>query len=194
MTPMTRRAHRRPRARLRGLVLALSALVLLVALARPAGVAAGRLFFPFPYREAIEREAGRYSLDPLLVVAVMRVESGFSPRARSRAGARGLMQLMPTTAEWAARKVALRDFSTDGLEDPDTNIRLGCWYLSYLRRQFPGDLPAMLAAYNGGEGNVARWKRHPQALEAAFPETRTYIRRSLRTYRIYRLLYRDWGS
>ncbi|HEY9900203.1 MAG TPA: lytic transglycosylase domain-containing protein [Pantanalinema sp.] len=191
---MTRRAHVRPRARLRRFVLALAALALLLALARPAGVAAARLFFPFPYREAIEREAERYSLDPLLVVAVMRVESGFAPRARSRVGARGLMQLMPSTAAWAARKVSMRDFSAEGLEDPDTNIRLGCWYLSYLRRQFPGDLHAMLAAYNGGEGNVARWKRQPEALEAAYPETRAYVRRSIRAYRIYRLLYRDWAS
>jgi soluble lytic murein transglycosylase len=187
------RAIVRPRARRRPFVLALVALALLAALARPAGIALGRLFFPFPYRDVIEREAERYALDPLLVVAVMRVESGFSPRARSRVGARGLMQLMPSTAEWAARKVALRGFSANGLEDPATNIRLGCWYLSYLRRQFPGDLHAVLAAYNGGEGNVARWKRRPEALEAAFPETRAYVRRSIRTYRVYRLLYREWA-
>lgn len=193
MTPMTR-ASVRPRARWRRLVLALVVGAVLLASARPLAVAAGRLFFPFPYREAIEREAERYSLDPLLVVAVMRVESGFAPRARSRVGARGLMQLMPSTAEWAARKVAMRDFAVDWLEDPDTNIQLGCWYLSYLRRQFPGDLHAMLAAYNGGEGNVARWKRQPEALEAAFPETRRYVKRSIQTYWIYRLLYRDWAS
>lgn len=183
-----------PRARRRRLVLALIAGAVLLACARPAGLAAMRLFFPFPYRETVEREAARYALDPLLVVAVMRVESGFAPQARSRVGARGLMQLMPATAEWAARKVSMRDFSTDWLEDPDTNIRLGCWYLSYLRRQFPGDLHAVLAAYNGGEGNVARWKRQPEALEAAFPETRRYVKRSIQTYRIYRLIYRDWAS
>lgn len=170
----------------------LGAVILLLVLARPVGLAVAHLVYPYPYRDLIEREAGRYGLDPLLVVSVMRVESGFTPDARSRVGARGLMQLMPTTARWVARKTAVRGFSTEQLEDPETNIRLGCWYLGYLRRQFPGDLSAMLAAYNAGEGNVARWKHQPDAIEAAFPETKRYVQRGMRTYRIYRFLYQEW--
>lgn len=166
--------------------------VLAVVFARPLALGGMRLLYPFPYRGLIEREAARNDLDPLLVVSVIRVESGFEPEARSGVGARGLMQLMPSTAAWVARKAALSDFSTERLEDPETNIRIGCYYLGYLRRQFPGELRLMLAAYNGGEGNVAKWRRAPDAVDAAFPETRTYVKRGLRTYRMYRLLYREW--
>jgi soluble lytic murein transglycosylase len=160
----------------------------------PAGYGFLRLLYPFPYREVITQEAQRNDLDPLFVAAVMRVESGFSPTARSAVGARGLMQLMPTTARWVARKAAMSDFSTDQLEDPATNIRLGCWYLAYLDRQFPGQPELVLAAYNAGEGNVGRWRQSGDAVLSAFPETRRYVQRGLRTYRIYRFLYRPWGS
>ena len=142
----------------------------------------GRLLYPIPFRDTVVEAATKASVDPLLVVTVMREESGFSPTARSRAGAVGLMQLMPGTARWIAgrAKVPLGD-----LQDPDTNIRLGTAYLGYLHRQFGDDVPRILAAYNGGEGNVARWKD----LSEAFPETRHYVQRGLATYAAYRWLY-----
>lgn len=186
-------SSKRSRARPRwGRLIVLLVAILGAALARPLAITGLKLFYPYPYQEMIEREAARYGLDPLLVVSVIRVESGFAPDARSTVGARGLMQLMPDTAAWVARKVKLTGFSTEQLEDPETNIHLGCYYLGYLRRQFPGELSLMLAAYNGGEGNVAKWRRTPDAIKAAFPETRTYVRRGLRTYRMYQLLYREW--
>lgn len=173
--------------------------VLLAIVHRPILVGFGRLVYPFPYREFVERHAAVHGLDPLLVAAVIREESGFNPRARSGVGARGLMQLMPRTARWAAPKAGITGFGLDDLEDPETNIRLGCWYLSYLSRQFEGELPVMLAAYNGGEGNVARWRKArgyepEQMLTVAFPETRRYVKRGLSTYRNYRFLYRDWAT
>lgn len=164
-------------------------LVVLVVGLKPLGFGVMRFVYPFPYREIIEAEAERYGLDPLLVVSVIRTESGFSPAARSRVGARGLMQLMPTTAAWAARKASLRGYSLERIEEPAVNVRLGCWYLSYLERQFPGELDVVLAAYNAGQGNVARWRKHPDAIAAAFPETRQYVKRGLRTYQIYQWLY-----
>lgn len=187
-TPHSERSWIRPRGRAFWLILLG---VLAIFLARPLALGGMRLVYPFPYRDLIEQEASRHDLDPLLVVSVMRVESGFAPEARSGVGARGLMQLMPATAAWVARKADVADFDPDRLEDPETNIRLGCWYLGYLKRQFPGELSLILAAYNGGEGNVAKWRRTPDALEAAFPETRQYVRRGLQTYRMYRLLYRE---
>lgn len=171
--------------------------VILAIFHRPILVGFGRVVYPFPFREFVEEHAERYALDPLLVAAVIREESGFDPAARSGVGARGLMQLMPRTAEWAAPKAGVRDFEVSDLADPETNIRLGCWYLAYLSRQFEGDLPMMLAAYNGGEGNVARWRKArgheaDDVLTAAFPETRRYVKRGLTTYRNYQLLYREW--
>lgn len=189
----------RPRRRRAPRLTLLALALILVVFHRPIFLGFGRLVYPFPYREFVEQHAERHGLDPLLVAAVIREESGFNPRARSGVGARGLMQLMPRTAEWAAPKAGVSGFGLEDLEDPETNIRLGCWYLAYLSRQFGGDLPLMLAAYNGGEGNVARWRKArghetEQLLTAAFPETRRYVKRGLSTYRNYRFLYRDWAS
>jgi soluble lytic murein transglycosylase len=189
---------RRPRRRRnRPWLTFLAIAVILAIFHRPILVGFGRLVYPFPYRDAVEQHAERHGLDPLLVAAVIREESGFDPRARSGVGARGLMQIMPRTAKWAAPKAGVRGFGVEDLEDPETNIRLGCWYLAYLSRQFEGDLSLMLAAYNGGEGNVARWRKarghDPEdMLTAAFPETRRYVKRGLITYRNYQFLYRDW--
>jgi soluble lytic murein transglycosylase len=176
--------HRRP-----WLLILAFALVLAIG-HRPILIGFGRLVYPFPYRDLVEQHATRRGLDPLLVAAVIREESGFDPRARSGV-------LMPRTAKWAAPKAGVQGFGVDDLEDPETNIRLGCWYLSYLSRQFDGDLSLMLAAYNGGEGNVARWRKargheSEQFLTAAFPETRRYVKRGLTSYRNYRILYREW--
>lgn len=145
---------------------------------------AGRVLYPFPFRTTIFESAHEAAVDPMLVVAVIREESGFAPKARSRAGAIGLMQLMPDTARWIAKK---QNREMGDLEDPGTNIRLGSAYLGYLSRQFKGDLPRVLAAYNGGQGNVARWKD----LSEAFPETKRYVKRSLSSYAAYRWIYGD---
>lgn len=190
-----RRARRMRRRRPWKTLLAIA--LLLVLFHRPIMIGFGRVIYPFPYREVVERHATQHGLDPLLVAAVIREESGFNPRARSGVGARGLMQLMPRTARWAAPKAGIRSFGVEDLEDPETNIRLGCWYLAYLSKQFDGDLALVLAAYNGGEGNVSRWRRErghdpEEMLTAAFPETRRYVQRGLTTYRNYRFLYREW--
>ena len=191
--PHARRTSRRRSPWLTLLAIA----VILTIFHRPILVGFGRLVYPFPYRDFVEQYAERHELDPLLVAAVIREESGFDPRARSGVGARGLMQLMPRTAKWAAPKAGVRGFGVEDLEDPETNIRLGCWYLAYLSRQYEGELRLMLAAYNGGEGNVARWRRErgyepEEFLTAAYPETRRYVKRGLTTYRNYQFLYRDW--
>lgn len=137
--------------------------------------------YPYPYRELIEKHARTCKLDPLLVAAVMREESRFDPQAVSQVGAVGLMQLMPATAQWIARHQKMARFD---LHDPDTNIRFGTWYLRYLIQR-TGKLDRALAAYNGGEGNVARW---PSG-EIPFPETKAFVERSLRSYSRYTALY-----
>jgi soluble lytic murein transglycosylase len=149
----------------------------------------GRLFYPFYYRPAIEQQAKVFGLDPLFVATVIRQESGFRPHARSGVGAVGLMQIMPKTAQWASAQLGIKNFDVSTLEDPSVNLRVGCWYLRYLFTQFHD--PAMvLAAYNGGEGNLAYWGTlQGEQLKHAFPETQGYVAQGMKTYARYKALY-----
>lgn len=154
--------------------------------------------YPLHYAELARTYAKAYEVDPLLVVAVMRVESNFDLEARSSKGARGLMQLMPETANWAAEQLGMKLDDPARLAEPEVNIELGTWYLSTLIRNFKGDLPLALAAYNGGQTNVERWLEQRDwsgeretVDDIPFPETRRYVRKVLFTYDWYRRLYGD---
>lgn len=118
-----------------------------------------------PYGELIYEMAARHRLNPLLVAAVVQAESAYDSRALSPKGARGLMQLMPATA----RRFGARDAD---LFDPRVNLEAGSRYLSWLLEHFGGDLTRALAAYNAGEGAVARYGGVPP-----YRETRHYLRR-----------------
>ncbi|MDT4895959.1 MAG: soluble lytic murein transglycosylase [Acidobacteriota bacterium] len=152
--------------------------------------------YPAQYREAILREATRRKVDPRLVLAIMRQESGFRPRAKSMAAARGLLQLTIDTASKYAAHVGLNNLSDEDLYRPETSILLGSEYLADLSRQFP-DLPeAVAASYNGGEDNVARWvkrarQRDPGVFtaEVGFDETKNYVYKVMANYRAYKQLY-----
>lgn len=157
-----------------------------------------RWYYPLEYRQAAERHAENHRIDPLLLVAVMRIESDFNPTAVSPKGARGLMQVMPETALWAAQQMGLSSFEVDQLFDPEVNIAIGSWYLATLRNQFDGDTVLALAAYNGGRTNVLRWLSEESWSgevetidDIPFPETRGYVRKVLDTYAWYRRLYGD---
>lgn len=154
-----------------------------------------KLFYPLPYEEDIYRYSRQFQVDPYLVAAVMRVESKFNPRAESNRGALGLMQLMPETAQWAAQQLKV-DFEKEKLFNPQYNIMLGCWYLSNLHSEFKDDLPLVLASYNGGRGNVKQWIKNSQWSGKAhqvdqipFMETRQFVKKVLRDYERYRLIY-----
>lgn len=149
----------------------------------------GRAFYPFYYRPTIETHAKTFGLDPLFVAAVIRQESGFRPKAKSPVGAVGLMQLMPKTGTWAAEQLGIKNFQVSQLEDPDMNVRLGCWYLRYLFAQFR-EPAKVLAAYNGGEGNMAYWGTlQGEQLKHAFPETQGYVAQGMKAYKRYQALY-----
>jgi hypothetical protein len=117
-----------------------------------------------PYGEFIFTIAMRRNVNPNLVAAIMRAESGFDAMAVSHKGARGLMQLMPSTGKRLG-------FSPEDLFDAEINIEAGVSYLEQLINRYPDDLPLILAAYNAGEGAVERHKGVPP-----FRETRDYIR------------------
>lgn len=137
-------------------------------------------------RTLATRYGSEAGLDPALVLAVIQAESSGRPRAVSRAGARGLMQLMPATADDVARRHGIRLRGPDDLFDPALNVRLGALYLASLKRVFGDDPRLYLAAYNAGMGNVDKWRlQNPELTsrqlveKVAFPETRAYVARVL---------------
>lgn len=155
-----------------------------------------RVTHPFKYEDMVRSYAAANQLDPLLVAAVINVESKFDPDATSAKGAKGLMQLMDDTAIWAAGKMELGTFYPEQLYDPEINIRVGCWYLSKLIKQFEGDESLALAAYNGGSGNVAKWLQDPSLSSDGnsldripFTETEAYVEKVEAQRLIYNELY-----
>lgn len=160
--------------------------------------AAERAQHPLYYADTITAYADAQELDPALIAAVILCESSYDPKAESRLGARGLMQLMPDTAEWVAHKLGEdgADYSFDNLYDPQTNIRFGTWYLGYLSRRFNGDAAKIVCAYHAGQGNVDSWLKNPQYSSDGVTldviptqDTATYASRVLRARDIYRKYY-----
>ena len=154
------------------------------------------LVFPLPWWQLVEAEAERRGLDPCLVAALIRQESAFQPRAVSRAGARGLMQLLPSTARLVARKMGKPRPSRTRLFDPQTNVELGTQYLSQVLQRYDGRLEAALASYNAGPGRVDAWLARGEYRDPAefiesipFTETRNYVKAVLRNVAVYRRLY-----
>ena len=121
-----------------------------------------------PYGDLIYEKSQKYKVDPALVAAVIEQESRFKPRAKSPVGARGLMQLMPRTGRWMGAR---------NLYDPEQNVDAGVKYIAYLDKRFKGDLKKIVAAYNGGEGNVMRYRGIPP-----FRETRQYVKKVMKNY------------
>lgn len=140
--------------------------------------------YPLPHRAELQREAQAASVDPAYVYGLIRQESRFVLDARSHVGAAGLMQVMPATARWTARKVGL-DYSAERMHDRDFNLRIGTQYLKLVLDRFDGAQALAAAAYNAGPGRPARWRDGP-VLDAAiwaenipFNETRDYVRKVL---------------
>jgi len=151
--------------------------------------------FPWPNRTALEAEAREFGLDPLLLAALVRQESVFNPEARSTAGARGLAQLLPSTAAATARALDI-PFEPAWITVPDLNLHLGAAHLASLLRRFGGRVDAAVAAYDAGAPPVERWLARPDAQDPdhfieliPYEETRGYTRAVLRNWTIYRALY-----
>ncbi|MDA8234503.1 MAG: lytic transglycosylase domain-containing protein [Clostridia bacterium] len=157
-----------------------------------------RVFYPLPYKELIKKEAYNHHVEPLLIAAIIRNESKFNSKATSKRGAIGLMQIMPETGSWIAQQRKIKDFNPDSLFHPETNISYGTWYLANLSKEFHDDPVLIIAAYNGGRGNVRDWLNqnrwtgeHTTLDQIPFTETRNYVKKVLRDYEIYRELYPD---
>ena len=152
-----------------------------------------RLAWPEAYPEAVRAEATAHDVDPELIWAVMRQESAFYPRARSRSDARGLMQVIPSTWDWLAE---LQDELPGNPFDPSDNIRYGAFYLRYLLDYFQDDMQLAVASYNRGQGYIRRLFESPEVaadkdelfrkIDAL--ETREYLQRVVVNYEVYRAL------
>ncbi|CDN13389.1 Soluble lytic murein transglycosylase precursor [Richelia intracellularis] len=150
--------------------------------------------YPFPYFQLIQSWSKKRNLNPLLVTALIRQESRFEPKIRSIAKATGLMQVLPSTADWIAEKEKLD--KTPNLEDPEGNIMLGTWYLDHTHEQYDNNSLLAIASYNAGPGNVAKWLRRLPTEdidefveEIPFNETKNYVRQVFGNYWNYLRLY-----
>ncbi len=163
--------------------------LLILALAIAAGLISNQIWLaieesthPIPYRDTVMRYSLEYEVPEHIIYAVMKTESGFDPDAVSSVGARGLMQMMKPTFEELTGDRYLREYlSFDDLFTPEVSIRYGVYYLRYLYDMF-GDWHCVLAAYNGGLGNVRKWLSDPDCADAEgnltyipFDETRSYV-------------------
>jgi soluble lytic murein transglycosylase len=145
-----------------------------------------RLWYPLHYDAIVRGHARNYDLDPALLAAVIYEESKFKADARSKSGAIGLMQLLPTTAEGIALHTGGTAFRVHDLYNPEINVRYGAWYLHHLMQKYSDERTA-LAAYNAGQDNVDRWRAAGEGVQ--FSETRAYVSRVEDLKRIYRHAY-----
>ena len=159
---------------------------------------AWELAWPRAFPDWVSGATHEFNFDPALVWAIMREESAYRPEVSSPAGALGLMQLIPPTAGRVAGELGLTGFVAERLYDPGTNIRIGTYYLRSLVEKWDGSRPLAIASYNAGPEAVGRWleknadSRPDVFVESVtYGETRRYLRRVLRSYRMYQLLYGD---
>lgn len=154
------------------------------------------LLFPRAFWPEVRQQSERLGLNPYVVLSMMRQESAFDPAAVSTVGARGLMQLMPATAQDVASRLLPLPISLEQLHDPQRSISLGTRYLAGLLERYQGNMVLALAAYNAGPGRVDRWlEQWPNlAIEEfieliPFDETRAYVKLVLRNLAVYEWLY-----
>jgi soluble lytic murein transglycosylase len=158
-----------------------------------------RVLYPFPYRELVTREAAERGIDPILLAALIRQESAFTPAIYSPAGAIGLMQVMPATGRELARGQGIRGFTAESLETAEINLHLGTRFLVDMEQRYgDGELPLVLSAYNAGPTRARRWRELPEAADPLrfteripFDETRGYVKNITRNIGLYQFLYGD---
>jgi soluble lytic murein transglycosylase len=150
--------------------------------------------FPMPFRDAVVKRSREINLDPAYVYGLIRQESRFIMDARSVVGASGLMQVMPATARWTAKRIGLDGFTIDQLNNRDTNIAIGTAYLKLVLDDFQGSSPLAAAAYNAGPSRPRVWRNGPIMEGAAwaenvpFAETRDYVKKVAANATVYGLI------
>ena len=155
------------------------------------------IFFPIVAWNTIKEEAKRYGIDPYVAAGLIRQESVFSPTAISRAGARGLMQVMPSTGQLISKRQGIGTITAADLYNPSLNIKLGMNYLAQMLGQF-GRIEYAAAAYNAGPSRAQRWIAERGSMDIEdwiesipFSETRSYVQGVLRYAANYRRFYKE---
>jgi len=150
--------------------------------------------YPMPFKDDVVEAANRIGLSPAYVYGLIRQESRFILDAQSSVGASGLMQIMPATAKWTAKKIGLKNFHPEQLQQRQVNIAIGTNYLKLVLDNFQGSMPMAAAAYNAGPSRPRRWRNGPQMEGAAwaecipFSETRDYVKKVLSNTTMYAAL------
>lgn len=159
-----------------------------------ASIAYGGKNYSLNYLDEIEKYSQEYKVDPKVVISVMKVESDFNPSAQSHTNAKGLMQIMPDTSKHIAKLLKLNPNSID-LNDPETNIQLGTYYLKYLMNNFH-NMDTVFAAYNAGFGNVNNWLKDEKYSSDGVSlknipaqETKNYVKKVNKAIKAYEVLY-----
>lgn len=157
-----------------------------------------QLAYPTPWAHLISGEVQLYDVDPWLFLALIRQESRFDPNALSRAGARGLAQVMPDTGAWIAQRLGQASYDHALLFRPIVSIRYGIWYLSMALNLYEQNWLVALAAYNAGPTNVTQWTNGKPILDPdlfyeliPFAETKSYVQRVYENYRMYQRIYKE---
>src|SRR3954469_20651049 len=171
-------------------------IIAVLSLVKPADHAVQEIKLPLRHDDIIRQQAAEKGVDASLIAAVIYTESHFRDQT-SNAGAKGLMQIMPDTADYIARKTGGTRFERADLATPQINIAYGTWYLRYLLDKYDGNTILTLAAYNGGEGKVDEWRARAAARgetfrvadHIPFQETRDYVHRVLDARTEYRRTY-----
>lgn len=165
-----------------------------------------RWMYPISYQPVIQAAAAHSQVDPLLIASVIRTESKFRTEDISHAGAIGLMQLMPSSAQWIAQQMQAEDSASltqndatgkINLAQPEVNIRLGSWYIRYLEKRFNNNQVAAIAAYNAGPKRVSEWLANGTwdgslntINDIPVGETRHFVDRVFYNYSLYQRIYR----
>lgn len=156
-----------------------------------------KIIYPKKYSEIVEEYSKEFNIDENLVYSVIKAESKFRKDAISKKGAKGLMQISDITRDWATEELNLGSID---IFDPNTNIKIGCWYLNKLYKEF-GDKNLVIAAYNGGSGNVNKWlanknysKDGNKLNNIPFKETSSYVVKVNENYIMYNKIYGKKGT
>jgi len=149
--------------------------------------------YPLKYETSIKKYAEQYKFDPNFVAAVIFTESTFNADSVSYVGARGLMQIMPSTASWIATQVDEPNYTANKLFEPDVSIKFGCFYLRDLADDFGGNIDLALAAYNAGSGSVRSWQRlNPDNPLQYSSSVSGYVNKINKTKTMYDKIYGNW--
>ena len=154
-----------------------------------------KVLYPIEHEEIIDKISTEYGVDPALICGIIKTESGFNKKAQSKAGALGLMQIMPETFEWLQTHTEDKHMNERYLSNPDTNIKYGTYFIAYLLKKYGTEREA-ICAYNAGMGNVNKWLEDKRFSHDGkhldyipFNESRDYVKKVLKNREVYNKLY-----